>query len=85
MNNTFFFFFPISFDGFRQESYASMWGHYGFKIMGVLSRPLNEALGSTIGILWLYRSSFYGGLCPIYFSRELGSSGSIFVSRFRIF
>jgi len=84
-NNTSFFFFPISFGGFQQKSYASMWGHYGFRIMGVLLGPLSEALSLTTDIFWWYRSSFYGGLCPIYFSTELGSSGSIFVSRFRIF
>jgi hypothetical protein len=69
----------FSFITFRQESYASMWGHYGSRIMGVFSGPLNEALGSTIDILWWYKPSFYGGLSPIYFSRELDFSGSIFV------
>jgi hypothetical protein len=46
--------------------------------MRVLSRPLNKALGSTIDILWWYRPSLYGGLCPIYFSRELGFGGFVF-------
>jgi hypothetical protein len=53
--------------------------HNGFRIMGVFSRPLKEASSSTIDILWWYRPSFYGRLCPIYFLRELGFSGSIFV------
>ncbi len=55
-----------------------MWGHYGSMFMRVLSRPLNKALGSTIDILWWYRPSLYGGLCPIYFSRELGFGGFVF-------
>jgi len=77
--STCFFFLPLSFSKFWQESYASMWGHYGSKIVGVFPRPLNKMLSSTINILWWYRPFFYGGLCPIYVSRELGSSGSTFV------
>jgi hypothetical protein len=79
MDSTFFFFLPISFGGFWQKSYAGMWGHYGLTIVGVFSRPFNEALGLTIDVLWWYRLFFYGGLCPIYFFRELGYVGSIFV------
>jgi hypothetical protein len=56
-----------------------MWRHYGSKIVGVLLGPLSEASCLTIDILWWYRPSFYGGLCPIYFSRELDSNGYIFV------
>jgi hypothetical protein len=56
-----------------------MWGHYGSKIMGVLSGPLDESSNLITDIFWWYRFSFYGGLCPIYFSRELGSSGSVFM------
>jgi hypothetical protein len=37
MHNISFFFFPISFGKFQQESYACMWGHYGSRIVGVSS------------------------------------------------
>jgi hypothetical protein len=47
--------------------------------MGIFSGPLSEVLGMTIDFLWWYKLFFYGGLCPIYFSEELGFSGSIFV------
>jgi hypothetical protein len=79
MDNTYFFFLPIFSSGFWQRSYISRWGHYGSKIMGVLLVPLSEVSGPTIDILWRYRPLLYEGLCPIYFSKELGSSGSIFV------
>jgi len=35
-------FLHISFGGFWQESYACMCGHYGFRIMGIFSRPLRN-------------------------------------------
>jgi hypothetical protein len=47
--------------------------------VGVSLGPLSEALGSAIDILLWYRPFFYGGLCPICFSRELSFGGSIFV------
>jgi hypothetical protein len=72
-------FFLLVFFRFRQENYANMWQHYGFWIMGVFLRPLNEGSCLTIDILWWYRLFFYGGLCTIYFFRELGFSGFIFV------
>jgi hypothetical protein len=75
----FFFFLPISFNEFQQESYVGMWGHYGSKTMGVFSGPLSEVLSSTTNILWWYRPFFYGGLCLIYVFRELGSNGYIFM------
>jgi hypothetical protein len=78
IKNTFFFLL-VSFNRFWQANYAGMWEHYGSKIMGVFSGPLSKVLGSTIDILWWYRPSFYGGLCPIFFSRELGFGGFIFV------
>jgi hypothetical protein len=56
-----------------------MRGHYGSRIVGVFSKPLNEVSNLTTDILWWYRPSFYGGLCPIYFYRELSFGGSIFV------
>ncbi len=68
-DNTFFFFFLVSFSGFQQESYVGMWGHYGSMIVGVFSRPLNKASGSTTDILWWYRPFLYGRLCPICFFR----------------
>jgi len=39
-----FFSFLFFFGEFQQESCASMWGHYRSKVMGVYSRPFNEAL-----------------------------------------
>jgi hypothetical protein len=51
-----------------------MWGHYRSRIMGIFLGSFNKALGSTINIFWWYRPSFYGGLCPICFSRELSFS-----------
>jgi hypothetical protein len=56
-----------------------MWGHYGTKVMGVYSRLFNMVLGPTSNFLWWYKCFVYGRLCPIYFSRELGFSGSIYV------
>jgi len=65
-----------------------MWGHYrsrivgvfsGSKTMGVFLGPLGKGLGLTTNILWWYKPSFYGRLCPICFSRELGFGGSVFV------
>jgi hypothetical protein len=78
-NRTSFFILSVSFNGFQQESYINMWGHYGSKILGVFLRPLNEASCLTTDILWWYRPFFYGKVCPIWFSRELGSGGSIFL------
>jgi hypothetical protein len=79
MDNFYFIFPSYLFGRFWQESYASMWEHYGSRIVRVLSKPLNEALSSTTNILWWYRPSFYEGLCPICFSKELGFSASVFV------
>ncbi len=73
------FFFPIFFGKFQQENYISMCGHYGSRILGVFARSFNEMSSSTTGILWWFRPSLYGGLCPIYFSRELGFGGFVFV------
>jgi hypothetical protein len=56
-----------------------MWGHYGSKIMRIFLRPLSKVLGLTSYILWGYRLSLYEKLCPIYFFRELGSNGSVFM------
>jgi hypothetical protein len=69
----------VGFCKFQQKSYASMWGHYGFRIVGVFLGPLNEVSSLTIDIIWWYWPSLYGGLCPILFFKELGSNGSVFV------
>jgi len=53
--------------------------------VGIFSRPLSEASGSTVDILWWYKPSLYGGLCPIYFFRELGLVALYLCSKFRIF
>jgi len=71
MDNTSFLFVVFS--------YVSMWGHYGSRIMGVFLKPLSKASSSTIDILLWYMPSLYERLCPICFSRELGSGGSVFV------
>ncbi len=76
-DNTSFFFLLLSFGGFRHENYVGMWGTLW--VMGVFSRPFSEVSSLTIDIFWWYMLSFYGGLCPIYFSKELGSGGFIFV------
>jgi len=47
--------------------------------MGVFLGPLNKVLGLISDILWKYRPSFYGRFCPIYFSRELGFDGFVFM------
>ncbi len=72
MDNTYFFFLLIIFGEFWHESYVSMWGHYGSRIVGVFLGPLNEVLGLISNILWGYRPSLYGGLCPICFTNKLG-------------
>jgi hypothetical protein len=56
-----------------------MWGHYGSMSMGVFLGPFSEVSYSTTDIFWWYRPSFYGGLCPICFSKELGFGGPVFV------
>ncbi len=56
-----------------------MWGHYGSRVMGVYLRPLNKVLSPTTNCLWWCMLFRYKGLCPTYFSRELGFSGSISV------
>jgi hypothetical protein len=70
LNNTSFFFLPISFGEFGQENYADMWWHYGSKVMGVCLTP---------DFFWWYNLLIYGGLCHIYIFRELAFGGSIFV------
>jgi hypothetical protein len=47
--------------------------------MGVFIGPFSKVSGLTTNIFWWYRPYLYGGLCPICFSRELGSGDSIFV------
>ncbi len=73
------YFFLISFGGFPHESYVGMWGHYGSRIEGVFSGPFSKVLGFTTDILWWYRPCFYGRLCLICFSSELGFGGFVFV------
>jgi hypothetical protein len=56
-----------------------MWGHYGSRIAGVFLRPFSKTLDLTIDILQWYKLFFYGKLCPIYFFKEWGFGGSVFV------
>ncbi len=72
-------FLPIFFGEFWQESYAGLWEHYGSRVMGVYSGPFSGALGLTTNLFWWYRPFIYGGLCTIYFFKELGFGGSIYV------
>jgi hypothetical protein len=83
--DSFFFFLPISFGRFQQKSYACMWGHYGFRIKGIFSRPLNEALSSITNILWWYMPSIYGGLCPFAFLGSWVLVAPYLCSKFHIF
>jgi hypothetical protein len=50
-------------------------------IMGRASlfEAFNKVLNLTIDILWWYKPFLYGGLCLIYFSKKLSSSGFVFV------
>jgi hypothetical protein len=73
------FFLLIFFDEFWRKSYVDMCGQYESRIVKVFSKPFNKSSGLITDILWWYRPSFYGGLCPTCFSRELGFDGSIFV------
>ncbi len=79
LDNSSSFFLLISFNGFQQDIYASMWGHYGSKVMWVYWGPFNKMSSPTTNLLWWYKLFIYGGLFPIYFSRELSFSGFIFV------
>jgi hypothetical protein len=72
-------FLLISFGKFQQENYVGMWGHYGSRVMGVYSKPLNWASSLTTNLFWWHRPFIYGRLCPICFSRELGFGVSIYV------
>jgi len=85
MDNTFFFFLLICFGRFRHENYAHMWGHYGSKIVGVFSRPFNQALGLTTNILWWYRLSFMEDYASFAFLKSWALVAPYLCSKFRIF
>jgi hypothetical protein len=55
------------------------------RVMGVYSKPLNEALGSTIDLLWWYKPFIYGRLCPIWFWRSWVLVALYLCSKFHIF
>jgi hypothetical protein len=80
-DNTSFFSLPISFSMFQHESYVSMWGHYGCKILEVFSRPFNEVSSLTTNILWCIGLLSMKDCAPSTFlrtpSKELGSSGFV--------
>ncbi len=61
------FFFPVFFGGFQWDIYASMWGHYGSKVMGVYSRPLSKTLGSTTDLFWWYKLFYLWRFVPHLF------------------
>jgi hypothetical protein len=67
LGHTYFFFLPIFFGEFQQENYANIWGHYGSKVMGIYSRPLNEISGSTLDLFWWYKLFIFARLCPFTF------------------
>jgi len=79
MNNTSFFFLLLCFGKFWQESYVSIWRHYGSRIVGVFLKPFNKMLSLIIDIFRWYMLNIYGGLCSIYFYKELGFNGFAFV------
>jgi hypothetical protein len=79
MDNISSSFFHVSCGVFWQKSYVDMWRHWGSRIMRVFLGPLNKVSSSTTNIFWWYRPSFYRGLCPICFSRELGFGGFVFM------
>jgi len=60
-------FLLIFFGLFQYESYASMWGHYGSRIVGVFLRPSNKALGLITDILRWYRVFFMEDCAPSAF------------------
>jgi hypothetical protein len=42
-NNTSLFFLLVFFGEFQWKRYGGIWGHYGFRIVGVFSMPLSKA------------------------------------------
>jgi hypothetical protein len=78
-NNTSSFFLPVSFNGFWQENYVSMWGHYGSRVMIVYSGSFGKVLGPITNLIWWYKLYFYGRLCFNCFFRELGFGGFVFM------
>jgi hypothetical protein len=46
------FFFRVFFGEFQQYSYVGTWGHYGSRVMGIYSRPLNGASSPTTNLLY---------------------------------
>jgi len=79
------FFFLISLSRFWLKSYASMWGHYGSKIVGIFLRPFNEAWDSTTNIFWWYRPFFMEDCAPSIFIRSWVLVASYLCSRFHVF
>jgi len=73
------FFLLVFFGRFWQESYVGMWRLMGLGSWKSFKKPFNKASNLTTDILWWYKPSFYGGLCPICFYKELSSGDSIFV------
>jgi hypothetical protein len=49
-NNMSFFLLFVFFGEFQQESYESMWRHYGYKVMGIYLGPLSGLSCLTINI-----------------------------------
>jgi hypothetical protein len=62
LDNLSFLFLPISFDKFEQENYVGMWGHYGFKVMGIYYGSLMghqaQLLVSFGGIGFLFMDNY---------------------------
>ncbi len=62
-----------------------MWGHYGFKVMGIYSRPLNGVSCSITNFLWWCRPFIYGGCAPSTFLGSWVLVVPYLCSRFCIF
>jgi hypothetical protein len=82
-NNTSFFFLLVSFGEFQWKRYGSIWGHYGFRIVGVFSKPLSKArlLISFGGIGLLYMED----CAPSIFLKNWALVALYLCSRFCIF
>jgi hypothetical protein len=62
-----------------------MWGHYGFRIMGVFLGPFSEALDSTTNIFWWCKFFSMENCAPSTFLRNWALVALYLCFRFHIF
>jgi hypothetical protein len=62
-----------------------MWGHYGSKLVGILSRPFNKTSNSTSDILWWYKFFSMEDYAPFAFLRSWAMVALYLCSKFHIF